>query len=101
VAVEKGEADAFAISAPTARWVATKAGGTSLDVLLYSAPQDVAHLLGACSALAFRPIDARLATSLDSALATVLRSPERRHLIRDYGFAEPSRGGVRERAGKR
>ena len=96
VAVAKKEAEALAITAPTARWLANSHNG--FDVVPYAAPRDVAHLLRACSALAFRPLDARLATSLDSAHTADLRSPERRRLLRGYGFADPSQPGAPERA---
>lgn len=85
-ALREGKVAAVAITEPTARHATRATGFGNLSLRPYQPPTVVADLLGACSALAFRPRDGALRAAVDSVLAVVLESPEHRALLQRLGF---------------
>lgn len=95
-AVAGGSADAFAITAPTARRAVGNALNSSLEIREYEPPPDVQPLLAGCSALAFRPSDVAFVDAVDDALAKYVGSERHAEVLQRLGLGReniPPGGG--------
>jgi polar amino acid transport system substrate-binding protein len=88
-ALQTGEAEAFAVSLPTARRAVEAPAGQGLAVVgPYEPGPSIEPLLVNCSALLFRAEDEVLARRADCVLAGFAGSPEHRELLDRFGFDE-------------
>ncbi len=98
-AVASGSADAFAITAPTAKYAVEHERGAPLAWHAYVPAPRIRGLVQGCSALAFRRGDVRLAALADSALRPFVgsgrhwRALERLGLSREAWVQPPGPGG--------
>lgn len=100
VALQTGASDAFAISLPTARWLAGTPEGDGLVVVgPYTPPTEVADLLAGCTALALRPGSSDLLGALNRVLPGVLADSAHRARLRELGFDSIPAPGAREPRG--
>lgn len=80
-ALDIGEVEAFALSAPSLRWLMSRNGRREGQELILQP-----GLPPGLPAFALRPEDAWLAERMDKALADLLGSPRHRALVAPYGF---------------
>jgi polar amino acid transport system substrate-binding protein len=88
-ALQTGEAEAFAVTLPTARRAVEAPAGEGLVVVgPYDPAPSIEALLVNCSALQFRADAEVLTRRADCVLATFVGSPEHRALLERFGYDE-------------
>ncbi len=84
-ALDSGEADTLALSAPTLRWMLRERPDDRFE--LVELPENPGHARSGWAAFGFRPEDRALADAWDRELATWLGSSEHRAILSRFGFS--------------